>query len=121
MFEVDADDNPALAPLVDALVNIESPDTKYTMDGSAFKVSTLVDGVAPLNGAATTTYANYAGSLTTPGCMEIVNWINFMTPLKISATQLAKFRTLKDKEDADIVDNFRPVQDLNGRTVTFYG
>ena len=39
MFEVAAADNTALAPLVDALANIESPDTKFTMDGSVFKVN----------------------------------------------------------------------------------
>ena len=76
--------------------------------------------MAPLNGAATTNYANYAGSLTTPGCMEIVNWINFMTPLKISSAQLTKFRSLDDKNGANIEDNFRPPQQLNGRDVIFY-
>ena len=38
MFELDTQDNTALAPLVDAFANIETPDTKFTMDGTSFKV-----------------------------------------------------------------------------------
>ena len=68
-----------------------------------------------------TAFSTYSGSLTTPGCMEVVNWINFIKPLKISSAQLAKFRKLKDSSDADIVDNFRPPQALNGREVIFFG
>ena len=68
-----------------------------------------------------TAFSTYSGSLTTPGCMEIVNWINFLQPIPISSAQLAKFRMLKDGSNEDIVDNFRPVQPLNGREVVFYG
>jgi len=116
MFEVDAANNTAIEPLVAALGNIIKSDEKYDMAGSTFKITDLIDGVAQ-----TSTYSNYDGSLTTPGCMEVVNWINFIEPLKISSKQLEMFRDLKDKTEADIVDNFRPPQPLNGRTVTFYG
>ena len=85
------------------------------------KISDLVAGVAPIADSDEPRYSNYAGSLTTPGCMEVVNWINFLDTIKISSEQLEKFRALKDGEKHDIVDNFRPVQPLNGRTVTFYG
>ena len=81
----------------------------------------MIAGVAPLKQGDSYKYTNYEGSLTTPGCMEVVNWINFLEPLKISAKQLALFRGLKDKDSKDIVDNFRPPQPLNGRTVTTYG
>merc|ERR1711892_1949 len=101
-FEIDSEDN-------------------YDMSGSAFKITDLIAGAAPLETGDTTTYSSYSGSLTTPGCMEIVNWINFIKPIKISAKQLDMFRKLKDSGDANIVDNFRPVQPLNGRPVTFYG
>jgi len=114
-FEVDAADNPAIEPLVDVLKNVMKPDEKFDMSGSTFKITDLIAGVPG------TTYSTYSGSLTTPGCMEIVNWINFLKPIKISAGQLAKFRTLKDNDNDDIVDNFRPVQPLNDRLVTFYG
>merc|ERR1711970_533541 len=115
-FEVDAADNPAIEPLVAVLKNVMNPDEKFDMSGSTFMITDLIAGIAP-----GTTYSTYSGSLTTPGCVEVVNWINFLKPIKISAGQLAKFRTLKDGKDADIVDNFRPVQELNNRVVTFYG
>ena len=84
------------------------------------KITDLIAGVAPLSPGEQTRYSTYSGSLTTPGCMEIVNWINFLKPIKISSEQLAKFRMLKDAKDNDVVDNFRPPQPLNNRTVTFY-
>ena len=84
------------------------------------KITDLIAGVAPLSPGEQTRYSTYSGSLTTPGCMEIVNWINFIKPIKISAAQLAKFRMLKDGNHDDVVDNFRPPQPLNGRTVNFY-
>jgi len=113
-FEISADDNAAIEPLVAALENVMNPDDKFDMAGSAFTIPALIADVKD------TGFSTYDGSLTTPGCMEVVNWINFIQPLKISSAQLAKFRTLKDSSDADIVDNFRPVQPLNDRTVVFY-
>ena len=77
----------------------------------------MISGVAPLKQGDTYKYTSYSGSLTTPGCMEIVNWINFLEPLKISSKQLAEFRNLQDKNSKDIVDNFRPPQPLNNRIV----
>lgn len=120
-FEVDNTDNPAIDPLVSVLKNIVDPNKFFDMSGSTFKITDLISGVAPLADSDTTKYSSYSGSLTTPGCMEIVNWINFIKPIKISSEQLKMFRALKDKEDNDIVDNFRPPQPLNGRPVTFYG
>jgi len=120
-FEIDSADNPAISPIVDALEKIEKPDSKFDMAGSTFKITDLISGVAPLTPDDKYEYTNYDGSLTTPGCMEVVNWINFIKPLKISSAQLAKFRSIKDKNDKGIVDNFRPPQPLNGRVVTLYG
>ena len=119
-FEIDTVDNVAIDPLVDALANIMNPDDKFDMSGSTFKITDLIADAAPLSPGDQAVYSSYSGSLTTPGCMEIVNWINFIKPIKISAGQLAKFRMLKDGDDMDVVDNFRPTQPLNGRTVTFY-
>lgn len=55
-------------------------------------------------------YYNYSGSLTTPPCSETVNWFVLKTPLQASAAQLQKFTDI-------LKDNYRPIQDLNGRTI----
>merc|ERR1719412_309905 len=120
-FQIDAADNAALTPLVTELAAITASDSSIAMLNSNFKISDLVSGVAPVGGAPATTYSTYDGSLTTPGCNEVVHWINFLTPIKISASQLAMFRTLDDKHGNEIVDNFRPPQPLNGRPVDFFG
>jgi len=120
-FQIDSEDNEALTPLVTELAEITASDSSIGMENSNFKISDLVTGVAPVAGAAASLYSTYDGSLTTPGCNEVVHWINFLTPIKISASQLAMFRTLDDKYGEEIVDNFRPPQPLNGRTVDFFG
>lgn len=65
-------------------------------------------------------YFYYSGGLTTPACNEIVLWTNFVSKNKISETQLAMFRALKDGTGTGtvIVDNYRPPQALNGRTIS---
>lgn len=66
-------------------------------------------------------YYRYLGSLTTPTCNEAVVWTNFKEPLKISS-KTKEFMTqfAKDDHGADLVKNFRNVQALNGRDVSFY-
>jgi carbonic anhydrase len=54
----------------------------------------------------------YAGSLTTPGCSEGVKWSVMMTPITMSAAQLAVFSKAYS-------GNVRPTQSLNGRSVVF--
>lgn len=56
-------------------------------------------------------YYAYMGSLTTPPCSEGVHWQVLKTQAEISKGQLAAFRKL-------YAMNARPVQPLNGRTVT---
>nr|XP_054769559.1 carbonic anhydrase-related protein-like [Lytechinus pictus] len=68
----------------------------------------------------------YQGSLTTPPCYERVTWILFRYPLTISISQMEEFRRLKNHVKGDfsfrgeeglLVDNFRPTQPLNDRTI----
>ncbi len=74
----------------------------YTDTSSTFYVEDLL----PYN----MDYYTYNGSLTTPGCNEIVTWYVVKTPITASPRQLAKFKRIMHS-------NYRPVQELNGRVV----
>ncbi|EGZ21215.1 hypothetical protein PHYSODRAFT_497038 [Phytophthora sojae] len=64
---------------------------------------------------------NYAGSLTTPPCTEFVDWWVLRTPILISSAQFDRIEAnLAELEITDDGKNARPVQPLNGRTVTTY-
>jgi len=56
-------------------------------------------------------YYNYAGSLTTPGCGEGVQFFILKTPVELSSAQLAAFKKIFPM-------NARPVMPLNGRKIT---
>ncbi len=60
----------------------------------------------------TTSYYTFTGSLTTPPCSEDVTWIVFDQVLTLSGEQLAAFVN-------NYSNNYRPVQDLNSRTITY--
>lgn len=55
-------------------------------------------------------YFTYQGSLTTPPCSEIVTWYVVKKSIRASQHQLEEFENIMH-------ENFRPVQDLNGRIV----
>ncbi len=57
-------------------------------------------------------FYRYSGSLTTPPCSEIVEWVVFRDPITASKEQIEKFATLYPA-------NNRPVQSLNDRTIVF--
>ena len=57
-------------------------------------------------------FYHYNGSFTTPPCTEIVEWIILKDYKEASKEQLDKLHHL-------LHDNYRPVQDLNGRKVDF--
>ncbi|KAE9179497.1 Glutarate-semialdehyde dehydrogenase [Phytophthora fragariae] len=64
---------------------------------------------------------NYAGSLTTPPCTEFVDRWVVRTPVPISSAQFDRIEAnLAELEITDNGRNARPVQPLNGRTVTTY-
>jgi len=59
----------------------------------------------------------YNGSLTTPGCNEVVQWTVLREAVVVSREQLAAFRALRTEGGQPLEDNYRPVQPLAGRTV----
>ncbi|KAK3736295.1 hypothetical protein QZH41_020757 [Actinostola sp. cb2023] len=67
----------------------------------------------------TSHFYRYDGSLTTPHCNQVVTWTIFKNAASISTAQLALLRGLKENNVTAIVNNYRPVQDLNGRTIKF--
>lgn len=66
-------------------------------------------------------YYRYQGSLTTPECFETVTWSVFASKIEMAPHQLFAFRELftnfAGEPDEPMVDNFRPVQPLNGRSI----
>jgi carbonic anhydrase len=64
---------------------------------------------------------NYAGSLTTPVCSEIVDWWVIQTPVQVSPADFDNFKSyMKKLSAANDGQTARPVQPLNGRTITAY-
>uniref|UniRef100_A0A674MIQ9 protein-tyrosine-phosphatase n=1 Tax=Takifugu rubripes TaxID=31033 RepID=A0A674MIQ9_TAKRU len=69
-------------------------------------------------------YYRYTGSLTTPPCSKVVEWIIFSRPVYLSHSQLEAFYSIFTTEQQDHVksveylrNNFRPPQDLYNRKV----
>ncbi|GLE03927.1 hypothetical protein PINS_up012838 [Pythium insidiosum] len=95
---------------------IESASTNATLNATLPSFHTAVRKTA---GAGR--LFNYAGSLTTPTCDEIVDWWVVEKPLKVSAAGLDKLRPLMERlKAADRGTNARPVQPLNGRQISAY-
>ena len=93
--------NAALEPIWSAM-------PQHKGDGSI--VSVMLKDLLPVDRA----QFRYAGSLTTPPCAEIVNWITFKTPLQASRAQIDAFARLFPM-------NARPVQPLNRRFLLLGG
>ncbi|XP_064609295.1 carbonic anhydrase-related protein 10-like [Liolophura sinensis] len=69
----------------------------------------------------TSHYITYEGSLTHPGCQEVVTWIILNKPFFVSTKQLDVLRSIykvdETKDRSKMENNFRPVKALNNRTV----
>jgi len=71
-----------------------------------------------LNTALTDGFYSYKGSLTTPGCQEVVTWIVAKNKLPVRDEDLKQFRRLiEDSTCKKVKKNWRHTQDLGGRTV----
>ena len=68
-----------------------------------------------------TNYVTYEGSLTTPPCSEGVRWVVVTDVQTMSQEQLDKLKTAfgEGSKTTGIIGTARPVQALNGRTVSW--
>ena len=107
-------DNPLMAPIVGKLIDV----IKYNSisETEDFKIDTL-------RPTKLSKYFRYSGSLTTPGCDEVVEWFVIDGPvLTLSEDQLIEFQTLEDSKGYPILMNSRPIQEINDRLIrrSFY-
>lgn len=86
-------------------------------DDTATMTSFAIDAILPDNHK----IYRYQGSLTTPTCDETVTWSVFAHPIKFTPQQIEAVRSLffnvEGEPDVQMVNNYRPTQDLNGRQV----
>ncbi|CAH1240458.1 CA12 [Branchiostoma lanceolatum] len=115
-LELDDSDNAGLNSIVSNIGN-----AAYAGNGSDFTQTFPFDGFLP---ADRSRFYRYSGSLTTPGCNEIVVWTVFEDTIKISRSQLTTllgatyYVAEAGQQPVALANNFRPVQNLNSREVT---
>ena len=109
MFQLDQKPNKNLDPMLTQDVKAGLVEERRKTNTKLFELDTLLP-------EDTSRFYRYNGSLTTPGCNEIVVWTVFKDPIKISHAQLEAFRALA-KTSPQIENNYRPPQPLYGRAV----
>ncbi|KAM9318728.1 carbonic anhydrase 4b [Pholidichthys leucotaenia] len=112
VFEESESANTKYDRLINALVNIPMPTNSTPLTGVSLDM--LIPSQSNM-----TKYFRYYGSLTTPGCDEAVVWTLFENTIPLSKNQLTAFNQLLFADGKKMVDNYRPVQPLNGRQVYY--
>ncbi|NXE55597.1 CAH4 anhydrase, partial [Casuarius casuarius] len=110
------DENKKYATLINELDNV-----KYK--GKTGQMNPLpLDSLIPRE-EDLTRYYRYTGSLTTPDCHENVIWTVFEKPVELSLAQVSQFSMVLfgGKNSTRMIENFRPVQLLNDRSVYWSG
>lgn len=108
MLELSPTDNPNLQPIVNGLMEVIMPHEIGILSPFALQ------NILPNN---VEDFFTYQGSLTTPGCNEVVTWTVFRDTITISSNQLKQFRELQAEDGSVLQDNYRTLQSLNGREV----
>ena len=109
-FQIKENDNEFMSEFTSKLKNFQEP-----QEGKLVKVFDLSLANFIPSKPYTSEFYRYKGSLTTPGCFESVIWTVFRHSLPISEDQMSSFRALFDGQGRALVNNFRPLQPLNGR------
>ncbi|KAM6979762.1 receptor-type tyrosine-protein phosphatase gamma [Aplochiton taeniatus] len=114
-FEVGHRDNPAVEPIIQGLKRVVHHEKETFL--SPFVLRDLLP-------SSLDSYYRYTGSLTSPPCSRVVEWILFSRPVFLSHSQLEAFYSIFTTEQQDHVksveylrNNFRPVQELENRGV----
>lgn len=107
--------NPALNPIVESLHSVQYKDQQTSLQSQL-----VLNELLPWSKS----YYRYNGSLTTPPCSENVIWSVFEECQYIGSEQLEEFRKLystsENEDQCYLVNNVRPEQLLNGRTVYYF-
>ncbi|XP_033938221.1 receptor-type tyrosine-protein phosphatase gamma isoform X2 [Pseudochaenichthys georgianus] len=114
-FELGQKDNPAVEPIIQGLKGVVHHEKETNLR------SFILRDLLP---SSVNNYYRYTGSLTTPPCIKVVEWIIFSRPVYLSHSQLEAFYSIFTTEQQDHVksveylrNNFRPLQDLDDRKV----
>nr|XP_020456274.1 carbonic anhydrase 4 [Monopterus albus] len=113
-YEMSNSENQKYDPLISSLQKITATNTNTSLLSTS--LAQLIPSETNL-----TSYYRYKGSLTTPPCTEAVIWTVFENPIPLSMNQLKAFSELRFADKKQMVDNFRPIQRLNGRQVFWSG
>ncbi|KAJ8257053.1 hypothetical protein COCON_G00192050 [Conger conger] len=109
-YETSPSVNKKYEPIIRSLEKIKQPGSNTSL--SDLSLDSLIPAQENL-----TVYYRYQGSLTTPGCSEVVVWTMFQQPIPLSVEQLSAFSELQFSNGEPMIGTFRPVQPLNSRTV----
>ncbi|XP_042084041.1 receptor-type tyrosine-protein phosphatase gamma isoform X1 [Haplochromis burtoni] len=114
-FQVGGRDNPAVDPIIHGLKGVVHHEKETFLEPFVLK---------DLLPSSLGSYYRYTGSLTTPPCSKVVEWIIFSSPVYFSYKQLEAFYSIFTTEQQDHVksveylrSNFRPIQSLDNRHV----
>ncbi|KAM7422705.1 hypothetical protein PAMA_010653 [Pampus argenteus] len=114
-FELGQKDNPAVDPIIQGLKGVVHHEKETNLR------SFILRDLLP---SSVDSYYRYTGSLTTPPCSKVVEWIIFSRPVYLSQSQLEAFYSIFTTEQQDHVksveylrNNFRPLQELDYRKV----
>ena len=89
----------SLQPLLDLVTKVAYPQNKASL-GTSMSLKSLL----PTNPE---TFYRYMGSLTTPGCNEIVTWSVIQETVKITESELDILRSLWDSDGNKLGNNYR--------------
>lgn len=109
-YELDRHQHPAYDDITSALVNVTEPHTSVVMSHPFSFLNILPYDLKR--------YFTYKGSLTTPPCSEVVIWLDFEQPIRLTHEQIEAFREIRSAH-GKITHNFRPIQPIGDRVV-FY-